>query len=51
MSDHVALIWKKLEHLARMRAYLLYSIEQVQSFLPVQNWQELTPDQHESSAT
>ncbi len=50
MSDHVALIWKKLEHLARMRAYLLYSIEQVRSFLPVQNWQELTPDQHESLA-
>ncbi len=50
MNDHVALIWKKLDHLDRMRAYLLYSIEQVQAFLPVQDWQSLTPDQHESLA-
>lgn len=50
MNDHVALIWKKLDHLGRMRAYLLYSIEQVQAFMPVQEWQSLTPDQHESLA-
>jgi len=25
VSEHIALIWKKLEHLARMREYLLYS--------------------------
>lgn len=50
MNDHVALIWKKLDHLGRMRGYLLYSIEQVQAFLPVQEWQSLTPGQHESLA-
>lgn len=50
MNVHVALIWKKLDHLGRMREYFLYSIDQVRSFVPVQNWQALTPDQHESLA-
>lgn len=50
MSDHIALIWKKLDHLARMREYLSYSIEQVAKLLPIQNWQNLQPDQHETLA-
>ncbi len=50
MSEHVALIWKKLDHLARMREYLCYSIAQVAALLPIQNWQALQPDQHETLA-
>ena len=50
MSEHILLIWKKLYHLARMREYLTYSVEQVASLLPVQDWQSLQPDQHETLA-
>jgi hypothetical protein len=50
VSEHVALIWKKLDHLARMRDYLSYSIAQVEALLPIQNWQALQPDQHETLA-
>lgn len=50
MSEHVALIWKKLDHLVRMRDYLSYSIAQVEALLPIQNWQALQPDQHETLA-
>lgn len=50
MSEHIALIWKKLEHLARMREYLLYSQEQISKLLPIQDWSRLQPDQHESLA-
>lgn len=50
MSEHIALIRKKLEHLARMREYLLYSIGQVQTLLPITDWQALQPDQHETLA-
>lgn len=50
MSEHIALIRKKLEHLARMREYLLYSIGQVQALLPITDWQALQPDQHETLA-
>ena len=50
MSEHVALIWKKLDHLARMREDLCYSIAQVAALLPIQNWQALQPDQHETLA-
>ena len=50
MSEHIALIWKKLDHLGRMRDYLSYSITQVTALLPIQNWQALQPDQHETLA-
>lgn len=50
MSEHQALLWKKLDHLARMREYLVYSLSQIQQLLPVQDWSGLQPDQHESLA-
>ena len=50
MSDHIALIWKKLSHLARMREYLCYSNAQVEALLPINDWQALQPDQHETLA-
>eukprot|EP01034_Spumella_vulgaris_P024150 gene24150-30462_t len=33
-----------------MRDYLSYSITQVTALLPIQNWQVLQPDQHETLA-
>jgi len=50
VSDHIALIWKKLSHLARMREYLAYSNAQVEALLPINDWQALQPDQHETLA-
>lgn len=50
MSEHIALIWKKLDHLARMREYLSYSIAQVARLLPISDWRALQPDQHETLA-
>ena len=50
MSEHIHLIIKKLEHLARMREYLRYSISQVTALLPIENWQALEPEQHETLA-
>ena len=50
MSEHIALIWKKLDHLARMREYLHYSTGQVAALLPIEDWQTLQPDQHATLA-
>ncbi len=50
MSERIVLIWKKLDHLARMREYLSYSIAQVTAVLSIQDWQVLQPDQHETLA-
>jgi hypothetical protein len=50
VSEHIVLIRKKLDHLARMRDYLRYSIGQVQALLPIADWQALQPDQHETLA-
>jgi len=50
MSEHQALSWKKLDHLGRMREYLLYSLAQIEKLMPVQEWACLQPDQHESLA-
>lgn len=50
MSEHVTLIWKKLDHLQRMRDYLKYSTQQVSALLPITDWQMLQPDQHETLA-
>jgi hypothetical protein len=50
MSANVQLIWKKIEHLRRMRTYLDYSLEQILPLLPITDWHQLTPAQHESMA-
>jgi hypothetical protein len=50
VSEHIRLIWKKLEHLDRMRGYLAYSLEQTLPLLPIQSWLSLTPENHETLA-
>jgi hypothetical protein len=50
VSDRLALLWRKLDHLARMREYLLYSIEQVREIVTIGDWKGLSPAQHESLA-
>jgi len=50
MSANVQLIWKKIEHLRRMRNYLDYSLEQVLRLIPISDWQQLTPENHETLA-
>lgn len=50
MSANVQLIWKKIEHLRRMRIYLDYSLEQTMLLMPITDWHQLTPAQHESLA-
>lgn len=50
MSANVQLIRKKIEHLRRMRNYLDYSLEQVLRLIPISDWQQLTPENHETLA-
>jgi hypothetical protein len=50
MSDHIKLIWKKLDHLVRMRGYLSYSLEQTLLLVPIQSWVNLSPENHETLA-
>jgi len=50
MSTNVQLIWKKIEHLRRMMAYLEYSRAQVAMLMPIRDWHQLTPAQHASLA-
>lgn len=50
MTEHIRLIWKKLDHLRLMEGYLAWSLEQVSQFTPIREWAELTPEQHESLA-
>ena len=50
MTAHLELIWKRLDHLARMANYLVYSYEHAQAMMPIVDWSALTPDQHESLA-
>ncbi len=50
MSDHQALIVKKLAHLERMAKYLDWSLDQVRQFVPIDDWSKLTSEQHESLA-
>ena len=50
MTEHTNLIWKKLDHLQLMKGYLNWSLEQVEQFVPIPDWDALTPDQHESMA-
>jgi hypothetical protein len=50
VNDHQALIWKKLDHMDRMRGYLQYSAAQIQALHMPLAWDRLTPDEHESLA-
>ena len=50
MNDHQALIWKKLDHMDRMRGYLQYSAAQIQALHMPLHWDRLEPDEHESLA-
>ena len=50
MTDQVLLIQLKLQHLARMREYLAYSLAQLEAVLSAPDWANLNPDQHESLA-
>ena len=50
MTEQLQIIQIKLQHLARMQEYLQYSLSQVHPLLPIQDWQALTPDKHESLA-
>lgn len=50
MSEHVALIRKKIDHLNRMQSCLAYSLAQTLPLIPIVDWLALTPDQHETLA-
>ncbi len=50
MSANVQLIWKKIEHLRRMRNYLEYSLEQTLLLIPISDWHQLKPAHHETLA-
>lgn len=50
MNEHIQLIWKKIEHLHRMQTYLEYSLGQTLPLMPINDWQCLTPEQHETLA-
>ena len=50
MSANVQLIWKKIEHLRRMRNYLDYSFEQTLLLMPISDWHQLQPAHHETLA-
>lgn len=44
MTGYLLLIQTKLQHLARMREYLAYSLSQVEKLLPLDDWAALGPD-------
>lgn len=50
MTDHIQLIWKKLDHLQRMQRYLAWSIHRLHKIVPIQDWTTLTEEEHESLA-
>lgn len=50
MTEHRQLVQKKIEHLERMAGYLAWSLDQVRTFVPIQDWAALTAEQHESLA-
>ena len=50
MSTNVQLIWRKIEHLRRMRNYLDYSLAETLQLLPISDWHQLTPKHHETLA-
>jgi hypothetical protein len=50
MNEHIQLIEKKLDHLTRMQTYLAYSLDQVRRVVPIQAWENLTAENHETLA-
>lgn len=50
MTEHIRLIWKKLDHLHLMEGYLSWSLAQVSRIVPIRDWTAITPEQHESLA-
>lgn len=50
MNEHIQLIEKKLDHLSRMQTYLAYSLDQVRIVVPIQVWENLTAENHETLA-
>lgn len=50
MTEHVRLIWKKLDHLQLMEGYLSWSLVQVGQIVPIRDWAAIAPEQHESLA-
>lgn len=50
MTEHLRLLAKQLTHLQQMHKYLEYSEQRVRQILPSTNWQDLSPEQHETLA-
>jgi len=50
VTHHQQLILKKIEHLKRMAAYLVWSHGQIKVFVPISDWTSLSPEQHETLA-
>jgi hypothetical protein len=50
VTEHIRLIWKKLDHLQLMEGYLSWSLVQVGQIVPIRDWAAITPEQHESLA-
>ena len=50
MSANIQLVWKEIEHLRRMPSYLDYSLTQTLPLMPICDWRQLTPAQHETLA-
>jgi len=50
VTEHIRLIWNRLDHLQRLAGYLAWSQQQVGRIVPRQDWTALTPEQHESLA-
>jgi hypothetical protein len=50
VTERRQLVLKKIEHLKRMTGYLAWSLDQVRTFIPIQDWAALTAEQHESLA-
>jgi hypothetical protein len=50
VTEHIRLIWKRLDHLKRMADYLAWSLGQAKRIIPIQDWGKITPEQHESLA-
>ena len=47
MTGQLLLLWQKLDHLQRMRAYLTFSRDQTAPLMPIVDWTLLTPEHHQ----
>ncbi len=47
MTEHLRLIAKQLENLEKMNLYLAYSLGRSRMFMPIENWDTLSNEQHE----